>query len=172
MLLGLDSAKDTCRVGQSRCPPNSERVERSPLQFPVQEGRITAAKAPPRRRSATRAKCRKRAKTPSAPRRRRIPEPVNQSFGPSQPLGKPISLDHRNSKRQSNVAMSGSRRLDLFQLLRVLDHHIDEIFGVPEGLQNRFGLRFPVLIGSGPQVLVIRSWPYHFYISRVLVNPV
>ena len=39
------------------------------------------------------------------------------------------------------------RRLDRFQLLRVFDHHIDEIFGVPEGIQNRFGLRFPVRIG-------------------------
>jgi hypothetical protein len=82
-LLGLHAAKDTCRVGLSRCPPDSETVERSPLQFPVQEGRITAAKAPPRRRSATRAKCRKRAKAPSALRRRRIPVLVNQSFGPS-----------------------------------------------------------------------------------------
>jgi hypothetical protein len=44
--------------------------------------------------------------------------------------------------------------LDRFQILRVLDHHIDKIFGVPKCFQNRFGFRVPVVVGRRGKLML------------------
>jgi hypothetical protein len=49
--------------------------------FSFGKDRITAIKGQPRAQSARQAECRQRVRSPPAPRRHRIPELVNQSFG-------------------------------------------------------------------------------------------
>ena len=116
---------------------------------------VTSAKAPPRRQSAKRARCIKRMKAPLALRGRRVPELVNQSFGPFfSGLRETISdLSLLIIATQTGKAPPPCRVREAtlpFPTLRVLDHHVNEIFGVPDGLQNRFGLHVPVSLVVAP----------------------
>jgi hypothetical protein len=62
--------------------------------------------------------------------------------------GRTLATHSSQLKKVKHRRHAGFKRLlDRIQLLPVFNHHTDEIFGVPEGLQNRFGLRFPVRIG-------------------------